>query len=261
MSPLKTLHGKAAFAVAVSLALTACAPTTTKPVAEEVPVEYQARTDTGPNGEEIVIPAVKPQYLRERNRRKRVAYNGPESEGTIVVDPTARFLYHVLENGEAMRFGIAVGEAGKGFKGNATIRRKEAWPYWAPTQNMIRTMPETYAKLAGGLPGGLDNPLGARALYLYRGGRDTMFRIHGTMDPPSIGKATSAGCIRVFNQDILDIYDETPLGTPVHVRTKSESLRYEGELVETPDGFVMPIGEVQEATGATPVVNGQPVTQ
>lgn len=262
MSPLHISRRAAAPLTALALiaGLSACATTPTV-TAPGIPPEYQARTDVGPRGEEITVPAVKVEYLRERNRRTRVTYNGSDRPGTIVVDPTARFLYHVLEGGEAMRFGVAVGEAGKGFKGDAVISRKEAWPYWAPTRNMIRTMPETYAALAGGLPGGLDNPLGARALYLYRNGRDTKFRIHGTMDPASIGKATSAGCIRVFNQDILDIYDETPLGTRVHVRTKAESLRYEGELVETPDGFVLPIGEVQAATGATPLVNGQPVAQ
>lgn len=261
MSLTTFLRGTATAAIFLTLA--ACGGTSnavSTPEIAPVPPEYQARRDTGPDGEEIVVPAVKAEYLRDRNRRARVTYNGPEAPGTIVVDPTARFLYHVLENGEAMRFGVAVGEAGKGFRGSAVIKRKAAWPSWTPTQNMIRTMPETYAELAGGLPGGLNNPLGARALYLYRGGRDTMFRIHGTMDPSSIGKATSAGCIRVFNQDILDIYDETELGTKVRVRTPAESLKYEGPLVETPDGFVLPLSEVQAATGATPVVDGQPVT-
>jgi len=175
------------------------------------PPEYAERVDG-----EYVIPAVSPAYLNERNRRQWVDYNGSEEPGTLVVDPFARFLYHVVEPGLAMRFGIAVGREGYGFRGDADVRRREEYPGWMPTQNMIRQEPDLYGPLAAGLPGGLDNPLGARALYLYRGGVDTMYRIHGTMDPSSIGKATSAGCIRLFNQDIIDLFDESELG--MHVK-------------------------------------------
>ena len=113
---------------------------------------------------------------------------------------------------------------------------------------MVRTEPELYGPVRHGLPGGIDNPLGSRALYLYRGGRDTMYRIHGTMDPSSVGKATSAGCIRLFNQDIMDLYDETPLGTNVRVRTRAESQALEGPLVETPDGYLLPAGQAEPMT-------------
>lgn len=229
----------AGLAIGLALLTSACAPVSTTPAAPPQSWEYKPREDIGPNGETIQIAAVNPGYLTERNRRQLVAYNGPEAPGTVVVDPYARFLYHVLDNGQAMRFGVAVGKAGRGFSGDATIRRKEAWPYWTPTKNMIRAEPQLYGSLAGGLPGGLDNPLGARALYLYRGGRDTMYRIHGTMDASSIGKATSAGCIRLFQQDILDMYDETPMGTRVHVRSAAESRRLEGPTVETPDGYLV----------------------
>ncbi|MDO5632505.1 MAG: L,D-transpeptidase [Paracoccus sp. (in: a-proteobacteria)] len=201
---------------------------------------YQARTDVGPKGEPIEIAAVRQGYLNERNRRQQVPYNGPEPKDTIVVDPYARVLYHVLGNGQAMRFGVAVGRAGRGFSGDATIRRKAAWPSWTPTANMVRTEPELYYNVRHGLPGGLQNPLGARALYLYQGGTDTMYRIHGTMDPSSIGKATSAGCIRLFQQDIMDLYDELPLGAPVKVRSQAESLRLEGPMIETPQGYMVP---------------------
>ena len=234
--------------LALALGLGACGPSTQEPAEAPVPPEYQAIEVPGPAGDPIIIPAVKAEYLIERNRRQRVAYNGPEKAGTIVVDPYARFLYHVLENGEAMRFGIAVGKAGLGFTGTGTVQRKEHWPAWTPTQNMIRREPALYGPVAGGLKGGLDNPLGARALYLYRGGKDTMYRIHGTMEPASIGKATSAGCIRLFNQDILDLFDETPMGTPVRVRSRAESRRYEGPLVETPDGYVLPPELVADGT-------------
>lgn len=204
-----------------------------------VPVEYQARQDG-----ERVIPAVSPAYLTERNKRRWVKYQGPEAPGTIVVDPHARLLYHVTEPGLAMRFGIAVGQEGRGFTGSAVVQRKEEYPYWAPTKNMIRQDPELYGPLAAGLPGGLDNPLGARALYLYRNGRDTMYRIHGTMDPSSIGKATSAGCIRLFNQDIIDLYDEMDLGTRIKVRARAESLALEGPMVELSSGYLVPASDV-----------------
>ena len=112
---------------------------------------------------------------------------------------------------------------------------------------MIRTEPELYGQFAGGLKGGLDNPLGSRALYLYRNGRDTYYRIHGTMDPSSIGKATSAGCIRLFNQDIMDLFDETDLGARVKVRSQAESVQREGPMIETPEGYVVPASEAAQA--------------
>lgn len=232
----------------LTVGVSACSKTPVQEVAPATPLTYQARTDIGPQGQPIEIAAVRQAYLTERNVRQRVAYNGPEQPGTIVVDPYARFLYHVLENGEAMRFGIAVGKAGTGFHGEATINRKAAWPAWTPTENMVRTEPELYADVAGGMSGGIENPMGARALYLYQGSRDTMYRIHGTVDSSSIGKATSAGCIRLFNQDIMDLFEEVPRGTEVKVRTEAESLRYEGRLVETPDGYLVPADEWQAAS-------------
>ena len=179
--------------------------------------------------------------------RQQVPYNGPEAPGTIVVDPYARVLYHVQPGGQAMRYGVAVGRAGKGFEGSATIARKASWPSWRPTDNMIRTEPELYSQFAGGLSGGMHNPLGSRALYLYQGNTDTYYRIHGTMDPSSIGKATSAGCIRLFNQDIIDLFEQVPNGTRVTVRSQADSLRMEGPMVETPEGYVVPAAEMQQA--------------
>lgn len=240
---------------ALALGLAACAPAqeTTAPAAPtrsaEVPAIYQARQDRGPDGEVIEIPAVRAAYLNDRNRRQTVPYNGSEPAGTIVVDPYARVLYHVQPGGQAMRYGVAVGRAGKGFEGSATIARKASWPSWRPTDNMIRTEPELYSQFAGGLSGGMHNPLGSRALYLYQGSRDTYYRIHGTMDPSSIGKATSAGCIRLFNQDIMDLFEQVPNGTQVTVRSQSDSLRAEGPMIETPEGYVIPAAEMEQATG------------
>ena len=174
---------------------------------------------------ERLIPAVPPQYLSERNRRQVVDYWTTEKPGTIVVDSPAKFLYLVLGDDRAIRYGIAVGEEGRGFSGVGTIPVKREWPSWTPTQNMIRENPELYGPVSDGLEGGLDNPLGARALYLYRGGRDTYFRIHGTNAPWSIGDATSAGCIRLYNQDILDLYERVDRGTRVVVLSPAQSGR------------------------------------
>ncbi|WP_337957669.1 MULTISPECIES: L,D-transpeptidase [Thioclava] len=199
-----------------------------------VPAEYQARNDDGKE-----IPAVNPKYLVERNRRQIVPYHGPEPVGTIVVDPYARFLYYITAPGQAERYGVAVGRDGKGFAGDATIQRKQEYPSWTPTQNMINEDPDLYGPLKDGLPGGLDNPLGARALYLYKDGKDTYYRIHGTMDPSSIGRATSAGCIRLFNQDIIDLFNKIPKGTEVKVRNREESLDMEGPVVQLHSGYVV----------------------
>ena len=238
---------------AVALGLAACGSSQPITLANPtVPEAYQARMDTGPNGEPIQIPAVRAAYLNERNQRQQVAYNGPEAPGTIVVDPYARVLYHVQPGGQAMRYGVAVGRAGTGYAGTATIARKATWPSWRPTDNMIRTQPDLYAQFAGGLSGGMHNPLGSRALYLYEGGRDTYYRIHGTMDPSSIGKATSAGCIRLFNQDVMDLFEKVQTGTTVHVRSQAESVSLEGPMIETPEGYVEPANQTQSAMTALP---------
>ncbi|MCG6203979.1 L,D-transpeptidase [Rhodopseudomonas sp. HC1] len=154
-----------------------------------------------------------PAYVRQV-----VDYTGSERPGTIVVEPRKRFLYLVLEDGKALRYGVGVGKAGLAFTGTAEVGRKAEWPNWAPTANMIAREPERYGKLAGGMSGGVNNPLGPRALYLYRGGKDTMFRIHGTTEPWTIGEAVSSGCIRMLNQDVVDLYERVPAGSKVVVR-------------------------------------------
>jgi lipoprotein-anchoring transpeptidase ErfK/SrfK len=186
------------------------------------------------------IQPVEPKYLPEEMRRTEVAYAGPEGPGTIVVDTHSRRLYYVMEGGRAMRYAIAVGRQGLAFRGSGSIQRKEMWPAWTPTANMIRTFPDTYAQYRGGLPGGLENPLGARALYLYRGGRDTYFRIHGTVQDASIGHATSAGCIRLFNVDAIDLFDRVNLGTQVKVRSLEESIALEGPYMDDAIGRAVP---------------------
>jgi lipoprotein-anchoring transpeptidase ErfK/SrfK len=214
--------------------LAACAGS---PTPKEPPVVpgYEAVQDG-----EFFIQPVAMQYLYDGNRREQVAYSGGETPGTIVVDTHARRLYLVEEGGTATRYPIAVGREGLSFRGDGVIGRKSEWPYWQPTANMVRTRPDLYAAYAGGLPGGLENPLGARALYLYRGGKDSMFRIHGTSDSASIGHATSAGCIRLFNQDIIDLYNKVPSGTRVKVRTEAESLAIEGPMMDSAYGHLVP---------------------
>jgi lipoprotein-anchoring transpeptidase ErfK/SrfK len=180
---------------------------------------------------EFTIPAVDPQYLVEPNRKAEVQYTAGDDPGTIVVDPFAKFLFLIGEGGTATRYPIAVGREGRGFRQSAVIGDMREWPSWQPTANMLRSEPEVYGAFARGIPGGVASPLGARALYLYRGGKDTRFRIHGTNDVQAIGNAGTAGCIRLFNHDIIDLFARVAPGTRVRVRTYEESVQYEGEAV------------------------------
>jgi len=163
------------------------------------------------------IPALDLSTVDRSLLRARVAWHGPQKPGSIVVKIPERRLYLVLDHGQALRYAVGVGRSeALNFRGSAIIGRKENWPRWTPTPTMIATIPR-YRPYAGGLNGGIDNPLGARALYLYRDGHDTYFRLHGTNEPQSIGHAVSSGCIRLFNQDIIDLYSRVPVGTHVIV--------------------------------------------
>ena len=165
------------------------------------------------------VPAVDLTEVNPAFLRKEIAYDTGEHPGTIVVDPSERYAYLVLPRGRAIRYGVGVGlEEGFNFRGEAVIARKAEWPRWTPTPNMIRREPERYGPYAGGLQGGPENPLGARALYLYRDGRDTMYRLHGTNEPATIGTMVSSGCVRFLNQDIIDLHRRAPTGTKVVVR-------------------------------------------
>lgn len=155
--------------------------------------------------------------LDPRYKPQRVRYSKDYAPGTIVVDPRNHFLYLIEKRGRARRYGVGVGRAGLAFRGTATIGRKAEWPSWTPTKNMIRREPQKYARYAKGVPGGPNNPLGARALYLYRGGRDTYYRIHGTTQPSSIGRSVSNGCIRMINDHVIDLYNRVPTGARVVV--------------------------------------------
>ena len=168
--------------------------------------------------EKFRVEAVDVSQIDARFLRQVVDYRTMEPPGTIVVDPQNRFLYLVEKPGKAVRYGVGVGRAGLEFTGTASIQLKKEWPHWTPTTAMIAREPKRYAKWAAGMDGGEGNPLGARALYLFKGGQDTRYRIHGTTEPASIGKAVSSGCIRMMNQDIIDLYGRVPLHARVVVR-------------------------------------------
>lgn len=163
-------------------------------------------------GERFPIPAADLTKLDPKYRRQQVAYATSEPAGTVVVDTARRYLYLVGENGRAMRYGIEVGREGFGWNGVATIARKAAWPTWTPPAEMVARDPRT-APFARGMPGGPENPLGSRALYLYQDGRDTLYRIHGGGRPSTLGKATSSGCIRLLDHDVIDLYNRVPNGS------------------------------------------------
>ncbi|OJF97385.1 L,D-transpeptidase [Pararhizobium antarcticum] len=179
-------------------------------------VDQRANYAALPN-EPYPLKAVPLEKIKPELRRQEVAYATTEKAGTIVVDTPARRLYYVLGNGRAMRYGVGVGRNGYALAGVASIGRKAEWPTWTPTPNMIRRDPGKNLKYAGGLAGGPNNPLGARAIYLYRGGNDTLFRIHGTNQPQSIGLAMSSGCIRMMNHDVIDLYGRVQSGGRVVV--------------------------------------------
>jgi lipoprotein-anchoring transpeptidase ErfK/SrfK len=144
--------------------------------------------------------------------------------GEVHVVPDDFYLYLMLEGGLAIRYGVGVGRAGLYTPGTFTVARKAEWPAWRPTNAMIRRNPERYARYRNGLPGGPNNPLGARALYLYdEAGRDTYLRIHGTNEPHTIGSAVSNGCARLTNDHVIDLYPRVEIGAPVHLHPKSDS--------------------------------------
>lgn len=174
--------------------------------------ETDMRNYSALRSERFPLAAVDLGRLDPRYRRQEVKYETTEPAGTIIVDTPARYLYLVSGNGRAVRYGIEVGREGFGWSGSATIARKAEWPKWTPPAEMVARDPRT-VPYANGMPGGPENPLGARALYLYQGGRDTLYRIHGGGRPGSLGKATSSGCIRLLDHDVIDLFSRVPIGT------------------------------------------------
>lgn len=195
-----------------------------EPAMAAAPVDPSVqRMYAGLANERYPVPAVDLAGSNPEMVRQVVDYETSEPVGTIVIDTAARHLYLVQEHGKALRYGVGVGKEGLAFEGDAAIGRKAAWPRWTPTPDMIKRDPGRYASYTGGLDGGLENPLGARALYLYQGPRDTLFRIHGTNEPDTIGHAVSSGCIRMLNQDVIDLFGRAPVGTRVVVQQSSDA--------------------------------------
>ncbi|MER8954658.1 L,D-transpeptidase [Mesorhizobium sp. M0833] len=174
-------------------------------------VMYASLTDGGFNVPEVPYLKIKPEF-----RRQIVVDPTGEQPGTIVVHSQERLLYLVQPGGEAIRYGVGIGKDGFRWSGRANIQYGKEWPVWTPPPEMIARRPEL-VKWQGGQPGGLDNPLGARALYIYQNGSDTGYRIHGSPEWWSIGQAMSSGCVRLINQDVIDLYSRVSKKNPVVV--------------------------------------------
>jgi lipoprotein-anchoring transpeptidase ErfK/SrfK len=173
-------------------------------------------------GERFPIPAVDLSKIDPAFLRTEVDYATSEPPGTIIVDPQSRYLYFVQPGGRAIRYGVGVGKEGFEWSGEATINSKQEWPDWYPPAEMIERRPDIKPELVQlqsgmGVPGGPRNPLGARAHYLWQNNKDTLSRIHGTTEPWTVGKNVSSGCIRMINQDAIDLYNRTAIGTRVVV--------------------------------------------
>jgi lipoprotein-anchoring transpeptidase ErfK/SrfK len=174
-------------------------------------VMYASFADGG-----FTLPAIPFQKVDAKWRRQIVVDPTGEAPGTVVVVTAERFLYLVQEGGDAIRYGVGIGRAGFEWQGRAVINHGKEWPVWTPPPEMIARKPEV-AKWANGQPGGLDNPLGARAMYIYKDGRDTGYRVHGSPEWNTIGQAMSSGCVRMINQDVIDLYRRVHKGSPIVV--------------------------------------------
>ena len=184
------------------------------------PSAAEYRRIYGPvSGEPYALPAVELSRVPQRFWRQQVNYPTRESAGTLVIDTSRFYLYLVEGGGRAMRYGVGLGRAGFAWSGRANIESKQEWPRWFPPSEMIARQPELakYSEKNGGMPPGPSNPLGARALYIYQNGEDTLYRVHGSPEYWSIGKAVSSGCVRLMNQDIIDLYRRVNVGAPIVV--------------------------------------------
>lgn len=214
----------------VAGSLAACVPAgPTKPGAKAtalLPIESSPAFSGdiyGPATQEpFPVRAVSPSEVDPQYRRAVVSDPTGKPAGTITIDPRSRYLYLSQGNGKAIRYGVGVGREGFLWAGTATIHDKQAWPDWYPPKEMVQRQPEikkqmTTLRSGIGMKGGAGNPLGARALYLWQGNKDSLYRIHGTLEPSTIGTNVSSGCIRMINQDVIDLYERVPVGTTVIV--------------------------------------------
>lgn len=261
---------RAALGISLIAGLSACVPTTDGtttqaapelPAAATAPVEKNAALYVGTSDNGFTVPTVPVEKVPDEFERQEVDFPSSEAPGTIIINPGAKHLYFITGKNKAIRYGVSVGKAGFEWAGEANITNRKPWPTWTPPKEMIERKPEL-SKWEKGQPGGPTNPLGARALYLTTNGRDYGYRIHGTPDWWSIGKNASSGCIRMINQDVMDLYNRVPDGAKVIVLNRDGSM---------PKGLVLPppqpkkkapapkpapaIASAEDATSAaTPVV-------
>jgi lipoprotein-anchoring transpeptidase ErfK/SrfK len=194
-----------ALVAALALGLGGCMQSTLEPASE---------TTMKPRDKELLANAPYAKAsIPEQYQRHIVTYHRREAPGTIVIDSDARYLYYVVSGGKAIRYGVTVGEQALAWSGVAKIGRKEEWPSWTPTAEIKQRM----TGIPDFVSGGPANPMGARAMYLFEGSRDTLYRIHGTNQPEYIGQAISSGCIRMTNEDVIDLYNRAKVGAPVVV--------------------------------------------
>lgn len=215
------------------LALTTACTTTTEPL-KTLPSRSSATMPFGPEPKfepfdemyasvsdgDFTIPAIPYQQIPNQYLRQVVRDPTGERAGSIVVDTRNHYLYLVLGNGNAVRYGVGLGRAGFEWSGRALMQWKRKWPTWTPPDEMIERQPELekYSAANGGMEPGLKNPLGARALYIFQDGEDTLYRLHGSPEWASIGKSVSSGCVRLINQDVIDLYSRVPNKSPILVR-------------------------------------------
>ncbi|WQP42647.1 L,D-transpeptidase (plasmid) [Sinorhizobium medicae] len=179
----------------------------------------------GPKPDELFpLPAIPYEKIDPRFYRQMVANPTGERPGVLVVDTANHFLYLTYEAGQAMRYGVGLGRQGFEWAGRGVIQYKRQWPRWTPPDEMVARQPELepYSIANGGMEPGLTNPLGARALYIFQNGVDTLYRIHGSPEWWTIGKSVSSGCVRMINQDVVDLYNRVQNGTPVVVTNLGE---------------------------------------
>ena len=200
-----TKFGIAALAVGLGVALSGCMSDTYEPASEK---NFTAR-----DKKLLAKPPYENVPVAEPYRRAIVDYHRKETPGTILIDTDARFLYYVLPDRKAIRYGVTVGEEALVWSGVAKVGRKEEWPSWTPTADIKRRLGNVPDFVAPGP----HNPMGARGLYLYQGSKDTLYRIHGTNQPEYIGSAISSGCIRMTNEDVIDLFNRTRMGATVVV--------------------------------------------
>ena len=248
-------------AAALTLGLSACEMDpglmgtlpTAQPVAQIAPpavddtIHYAAVEDEGK-----AVPAIPVTEVPTEFQRQIVDYPTDRPSGTIIIDPSTKHLYLVSGDNKAIRYGIAVGRAGFGWSGEADIVSRTTWPKWIPPYEMIDRRPELEKFRDVGQPGGLTNPLGARALYLKTDGVDYGYRIHGTPEWESIGQNASSGCIRMINQDVMDLYNRVPDGT--HVIVLTDDGQFPTGLMVPPKAPAKKSKPVRAATAAEPMV-------